>query len=491
VQAVIGNPATVTHTYADGNANYTISASATDEDGTFGAGNSVAVAVANVAPVLAISGAADVDEGSSYTLNLSSSDPGVDTISSWTINWGDSVQTVSGSPASVTHTYADGPSVFAISATATDEDGTFSANSISVTVNNVAPTVNTGGPYLTFDDTPITLNGSATDPAGVADSLAFEWDLDGDNIFGEMGAGATRGNELGASPTFNPTGLSGSATVKLQVNDNDGGVTTASTTVQVLTEGTLLINGVLYVVGSNTQNDIVLISQCGGTINVWATFNDDNPVSVNASDVTEIQVRTRGKNDIVLTTPNVTTIMTIDGGSGNDLLTGGGGRNLILGGTGNDALYGTDGDDVLLGGTGNDDLIGGSGNDVLVGGDGNDNLCGGTGRDLIIGSDGNDNLSGGGDEDILIGGYTIHDNNVAALDAVMAIWTSSASFSARVATLTSSGGLLQAGVAVFDDSDHDTLDAGSGRDLYFGDITGHDKDVIALQSALDSLVVVD
>ena len=48
----------MTHTYADGRHNYTISATATDEDGTYAAGNTVAVTVNNVAPTLAISGAA-------------------------------------------------------------------------------------------------------------------------------------------------------------------------------------------------------------------------------------------------------------------------------------------------------------------------------------------------------------------------------------------------------------------------------------------------
>ena len=42
-----------------------------------------------------------MDEGSSYTLNLSSFDPGADTISQWNINWGDSTQVVSGNPLSV------------------------------------------------------------------------------------------------------------------------------------------------------------------------------------------------------------------------------------------------------------------------------------------------------------------------------------------------------------------------------------------------------
>jgi uncharacterized delta-60 repeat protein len=495
IEVVSGNPASVTHTYADGTANYTISASATNDDDTFVAGNTVAVTVNNVVPTLAISGAASVNEGSTYTLNLSSSDPGADMISSWTINWGDSIQVVSGNPASVTHVYADGngSSNYAISATATDEDGTHAAgNTVAVAVVNVAPTANAGGPYATFDDTPITLAGSGTDPAGAADPLTFQWDLDGDNVFGETGVGATRGNEVGASVTYNPTGLPTSTqTVKLQVSDGDGGVTLATTTVQILGQGTLAVGGVLYIVGGNS-NDIVFITRCNDTISVYATFNSSNPQMFDASLITDIQVRTRGGNDVVVTTCNVMQSMTIDGGTGNDLLTGGGGRSVVVGGTGNDILYGAAGDDILFGGDGNDDLFGGNGNDVLVGGNGNDILNGGSGRDVMIGSQDNDRLDGGIDDDVLVGGVTIHDNNVAALDAVMAIWNSADSFSTRVATLTASGGLLEAGVAVFDDDDHDTLVGGAGRDLYFGDNnpSDHVTDSISLQALQDQLIAV-
>src|SRR5262249_7963235 len=107
-EVVSGNPASAAHTYADGDATYTITATATDEDGTFAAGNTVDVTVHDVAPTLAISGASDTNEGAAYTLNLSSSDPGNDTISQWTINWGDTTEVVSGNPSSVSHTYADG-----------------------------------------------------------------------------------------------------------------------------------------------------------------------------------------------------------------------------------------------------------------------------------------------------------------------------------------------------------------------------------------------
>ena len=88
-----------------------------------------------MAPTLTISGAATVNAGYAvYTLNLSSSDPGTDTITSWTINWGDGTQVVSGNPASVDPRLTPTAGNYTISATATDEDGTFASNSIAVTV---------------------------------------------------------------------------------------------------------------------------------------------------------------------------------------------------------------------------------------------------------------------------------------------------------------------------------------------------------------------
>jgi hypothetical protein len=112
---------------------------------------------------------------------------------------------------------------------------------------------------------------------------------------------------------------------------------------------------------------------------------------------------------------------------------------------------------------------------------------------LLIGSRNEDLLVGGNDEDIHIGGFTIHDNSVAALDAIMAVWGSAASFSSRVATLTAPGGLLQAGTAVFDDDAIDLIIGGAGRDLVFGDTNPLDGafDLIALQSAQDVLVAVN
>src|SRR5207244_2755817 len=115
-----------------------------DEDVTFrDRANPLSVPVNNVAPSVAISGAASVNEGSPYSLTLGAvTDPGQDTVTSWIVHWGDGNSDTYSSNGAKTHTYADGPATRAITVDLVDEDGTFldRANAFSVTVNNVAPT---------------------------------------------------------------------------------------------------------------------------------------------------------------------------------------------------------------------------------------------------------------------------------------------------------------------------------------------------------------
>ena len=104
---------------------YTVRFTATDDDGA-SATDTALVTVANVAPTITLTGAAAVDEGATYTLNVAVADPGADTVSSVRVDWGDgSVQTFPGRPASVTHAYDDGPGVRPVSVTVTDEDGSY------------------------------------------------------------------------------------------------------------------------------------------------------------------------------------------------------------------------------------------------------------------------------------------------------------------------------------------------------------------------------
>jgi len=91
------------------------------------------VTVTNTEPNLVVAGSATTPAGSSYVLDLSALDPGDDTISSWTVNWGDgSIETIVGSPSSVTHVYANAGFTYGVLVSATDEDGSYVQNDLIV-----------------------------------------------------------------------------------------------------------------------------------------------------------------------------------------------------------------------------------------------------------------------------------------------------------------------------------------------------------------------
>jgi Ca2+-binding RTX toxin-like protein len=77
----------------------------------------------------------------------------------------------------------------------------------------------------------------------------------------------------------------------------------------------------------------------------------------------------------------------IDGGAGNDTITGTNGVDQLLGGLGNDTLFGLGGTDTLRGGADNDSLNGGDGVDSLYGDAGADTITTGAGRDVVLFAD--------------------------------------------------------------------------------------------------------
>ncbi|MEO7177812.1 MAG: hypothetical protein ABIW83_03120, partial [Allosphingosinicella sp.] len=92
----------------------------------------------------------------------------------------------------------------------------------------------------------------------------------------------------------------------------------------------------------------------------------------------------------------------IDGGAGDDTLTGRGGNDHLLGSSGVDVLYGDAGDDMLEGGDGDDTLYGGTGDDHLFGGEGDDILYAQEDDDRLEGGGGNDELHGGTGSDTYV-----------------------------------------------------------------------------------------
>jgi Ca2+-binding RTX toxin-like protein len=102
-------------------------------------------------------------------------------------------------------------------------------------------------------------------------------------------------------------------------------------------------------------------------------------------------------NDLVSASGITTAGVTLLGGPGNDILIGTQSPSPIgdrlEGGSGDDVLSGLAGNDILLGGSGQDQLNGGPGDDTLEGGDDSDTITTGTGVDTVDGGGGADVLT--------------------------------------------------------------------------------------------------
>jgi Ca2+-binding RTX toxin-like protein len=141
--------------------------------------------------------------------------------------------------------------------------------------------------------------------------------------------------------------------------------------------------------------------------------------SLNSIEIARLYGADNGLGMVVINAANFTGNVVIYGSSGNDILTGGSGDDKIYGGAGNDTIYGNNGNDRLVGEGGDDVIYGGNGNDWLVGcfdgnaaepgndriygGAGDDTLWGGDGNDRLVGEDGNDTIYGENGDDWLVG----------------------------------------------------------------------------------------
>ena len=171
-----------------------------------------------------------------------------------------------------------------------------------------------------------------------------------------------------------------------------------------------------------------------------AVFNlGDGNDTFNAADntfdrVTSVTVNGEGGNDN-LAGGEYNARWTLDGGAGDDTLTGGlADNNTLLGGDGDDqingrsghgsTIHGGAGDDTIAGGGGNDKLYGEAGNDSLDGDNGDDLLDGGPGQDQLKGDSvatdaGNDTIEAAdGERDIVSCGYGTDVADVDQLDVV-------------------------------------------------------------------------
>jgi PKD repeat protein len=163
-----------------------------------------------------------VDEGGTLPLSITSSDP--DTDDTLTYSWLlDSIEVSTSSSFDYNPDFFDA-GLHTIDATVNDGKGGLDTQHWDVTVTNVnlSPIADAGGPYAGVEGSSIPVDGSgSTDTDGSI--VSFEWDLDNDGQYDD----STGANTTAA---FSDNGV---FTVNLRVTDNDGGVGTASTTINV------------------------------------------------------------------------------------------------------------------------------------------------------------------------------------------------------------------------------------------------------------------
>jgi hypothetical protein len=206
--------------YVDGPASPALEVSAADGDGGSGS-DSHLVTIANLKPTVSLEGPAAANEGEAKTYAYAVTDPGADS-PAISLDCGAAGAYVPGSDTGSAFecSFPDGPASSTVKVSADDGTETGSATK-AVTIANVAPSANAGGPYSGTWGNPIGFSGTATDPAGSHDTLKYEWDFD---YSGSFGADTT-----GASPSHTYA-EPGSYTAALRVSDEDGGIDSIRTT---------------------------------------------------------------------------------------------------------------------------------------------------------------------------------------------------------------------------------------------------------------------
>lgn len=327
--------------------------------------------------------------------------------------------------------------------TVVDPDGNAAQAVVSITVAppNNAPTAN--------DDSANAIAGRPLD-LSAASLLANDIDPDGDTLTVVAAGGASHGTAAvgQGGVTYTPVpGFFGTDAFTYSVADGRGGSATATVTVTVFPDGT--------VVGTNDADHIDLSALADGQI-VTAGGGGDVVIGSAGAD----SISGDGGDD------------TLDGGGGDDVFRtngAGGGFDRIEGGPGHDTWQGGAGDDVFgvrgrIGGI--ERIAGGGGHDVIRGHDGRDTIDlstvsvegiamieGGGGPDFIIGAAGDDVIIGGADVDVLHGG-------------------------------PGDDHFLVAG----DDAHFDTIDGGDGHDVWLG---GPGDDVFGVWGRIDGIEVID
>ena len=291
-----------------------------------------------------------------------------------------------------------------------------------ITVQSLASVTDPQGDTLRGGDGEDTIIANAGDDVidGDAGDDSIRGEAGDDTIDGGDGndtidSGA--GDDVIAGQSGNDIVATGSGNDTILWNGIGNGVDTVvdSAGVQtVIVQGDSIVNN--YTVDSN--NGLLRVAEGGASITVsnsTSTINvlggsDDDTITINTiADVRALVLNIDGQADNDTITAVDASIgdvrLRMNGGNGNDTITGSRDNDTINGDNGDDSLIGGLGNDLFDGGEGDDTMAGDGGNDTMLGNFGNDSAQGGDGNDVVFGNFGNDTLGGDSGNDTIFGGF--------------------------------------------------------------------------------------
>jgi Ca2+-binding RTX toxin-like protein len=180
-------------------------------------------------------------------------------------------------------------------------------------------------------------------------------------------------------------------------------------------------------IGGTLAGDVIIVNPVSSkTGTVQVQINNEPIVTISGSAFTQIAVYAQDGADNVQIAGTITRTAFLFGEGGNDRLKGGGGANFLAGGDGNDILTAdkSSGFSVLVGGRGIDQLNGNGSGDLLIGGqldfedptncDNDPKLC-----DLLhawTGTPGQSYSSRAAAVDAILSGHVLNDSAVDTLN---------------------------------------------------------------------------
>ncbi len=434
----------------DGPASITVTLRVTNSSGNSSI-DTATIDVLNVPPTAHAGGPSTGTAGTAVVLDASASSDPIDAPLSFAWDLDDDGQFDDATGAVVSFTSPDA-GVHPVAVQVSDGDGASDVAATTVTLDSAPQTdvdLQVNGPAVGVRGQPLEFV-FTVEPAG---QYRYEIDWDGDGAVDQV---REAGQSLSLIHIYPDTGRYG---ISATVGTLDGSASAAAAH-EIDVHAVALIDGQLLVGGTSGHDKIQFSQQKKKKEQqVFVSIGKSKFGPFHAAEVSQLIAFGQEGNDKIIVPASVRKPSVLYGGDGNDMLIGGPERSFLAGGNGNDLL------------------LGGKLHDILLGGEGNDMLGGGSGRDLLIGGLGGDKLLGGSHADVLIGGTTAHDDNDAALLAILGEWTSGRAYSERIANLreglgpilAATGTKLKKDQTVFDDFDRDQLTGGCDLDWFLFD----------------------